>query len=385
MIDFNESIDSSLLDIKNKVRGNLFAWRGQFSPQLVQNLLSSYCPDNVSVFDPFGGSGTVLYECAAENKECYMTELNPAAWILSQIYEFANLSRSSREQSINDVKKFLIKNAGIFNLGIEPRLSEVVSKFRTSEYDSSAQKLFHALIILLDAGSKVLTQDILGTVFLKLSKIVLGLPFAELPVKSYLLDARRTNIQDKSIGFVITSPPYINVFNYHQNYRLSTELLGWDVLKIARSEIGSNRANRGNRFLTVIQYCFDMGDVLKELWRVCRSDARVILVVGRESTVSGVSWYNSSIIRKIAEESGYFKCVQIQERKFQNRFGKIIVEDLLHLEVLNNPSGDIRSSAKLVARDSFDAALKMARSEDAMNLESAKEKIAHIDGTNICH
>ncbi len=61
-------------------------------------------------------------------------------------------------------------------------------------------------------------------------------------------------MQENQIDFVITSPPYINVFNYHQNYRQSAEILGWDLLKIAKSEIGSNRANRGNRFYTIIQF-----------------------------------------------------------------------------------------------------------------------------------
>lgn len=32
---------------------------------------------------------------------------------------------------------------------------------------------------------------------------------------------------------LITSPPYINVFNYHQKYRRSVEALGYDVLAIA--------------------------------------------------------------------------------------------------------------------------------------------------------
>jgi hypothetical protein len=36
------------------------------------------------------------------------------------------------------------------------------------------------------------------------------------------------------------------------------EVLGFDILKVAASEIGSNRRNRGNRFITVIQYALDM-------------------------------------------------------------------------------------------------------------------------------
>jgi hypothetical protein len=65
---------------------------------------------------------------------------------------------------------------------------------------------------------------------------------------------------------IVTSPPYINVFNYHQNHRAILELLGFDLAATsAASELGSNRKNRGNRFRTVIQYALDMEAALESL------------------------------------------------------------------------------------------------------------------------
>jgi Zn-dependent metalloprotease len=107
--------------------------------------------------------------------------------------------------------------------------------------------------------------------------------------------------------------------------------LGWDLLKIAKSEIGSNRANRGNRFLTVIQYCLDLVAVLQELQRVCQKETRIIFVVGYQSTVLGVPFYNSEIIVELVKQSGVFDSVLTQKRQFKNKFGQIIREDLLHL------------------------------------------------------
>lgn len=60
--DFTTPIPQALLDIEEKTRSNLFAWRGQFSPQLIEILLSAYCPPDSVVLDPFAGSGTVLFE-----------------------------------------------------------------------------------------------------------------------------------------------------------------------------------------------------------------------------------------------------------------------------------------------------------------------------------
>ena len=121
-----------------------------------------------------------------------------------------------------------------------------------------------------------------------LSEIIDKLPFFAQNIKVSLSDARNLPLKDNHIDFVLTSPPYINVFNYHQNYRKSAELLGWDWLKIAKSEIGSNKANRGNRFYTGVQYCLDMADTLKEIARVSKINARIILVVGHKSNVLGV-------------------------------------------------------------------------------------------------
>jgi DNA methylase. len=55
------SLPQQNLNIEDKNRSNIFRWRGQFSPQLIENIMLAYTPKNSIVFDPFIGSGTVLY------------------------------------------------------------------------------------------------------------------------------------------------------------------------------------------------------------------------------------------------------------------------------------------------------------------------------------
>jgi hypothetical protein len=386
---FFRPLPQGTLDIEEKKRGNIFTWRGQFSPQLIESLLNAYCPTGVSVFDPFGGSGTVLYECAILEKEAHVTELNPAAWILSRTYELANQSVSERKAALATVRTFFSKKfpQQIFSeesnvLSLES-LTIAVEEFNAKARTEAEQQVFSATIVLLDVYAKPATPERIELVLSQLSKKALALPEVEFPVRAHLADARKTPFEDDTFGFVVSSPPYINVFNYHQNYRASTELLGWDLLKVARSEIGSNRANRGNRFLTVAQYCFDMGGVLEELRRVCRKDANIILVVGRESAVLGVSWKNSEIVRRLAEESGYFKCGLVQERKFTNKFGATIYEDLLHLTPIKKAGGGIRKFAEAIAQDVFGVAIKAADKKTAPLLEKAAEKIPDLGGTPV--
>ncbi|MFM7793229.1 MAG: DNA methyltransferase, partial [Microcystis panniformis] len=90
MPDFDQPIPQEKLDIIEKTRANLFVWRGQFSPQLIETILSFYCPSNSVILDPFVGSGTVLLEASYLSLEAYGFEINPAAYIMSHTYEFIN-------------------------------------------------------------------------------------------------------------------------------------------------------------------------------------------------------------------------------------------------------------------------------------------------------
>ena len=195
----------------------------------------------------------------------------------------------------------------------------------------AAKVLCNALVVLLDIFNNQITNGFVQSKFTALADMVRRLPYSARPIKADLQDARALPLDNQSVDFAVTSPPYINVFNYHQNYRRSVEVLGWDLLRVARSEIGSNRANRGNRFYTVIQYCIDMATAMQELARVLKPGARAVLVVGYESKVLGTPFYNADIVEQLAVQSGAFEVLLRQKRVFTNRFGDAIREDILNL------------------------------------------------------
>ena len=194
-------------------------------------------------------------------------------------------------------------------------------------------------------------------------------------------DARRLKCHSNVADLLITSPPYINVFNYHQKYRRSVEALGYDVLAIAKKEFGSNRKNRGNRLLTVIQYCIDMALSLKEAIRVCKPNARMIYVVGRESNVLGYSFCNSQLIYEIATEIFELPFLLRQERVFKNRFGQLIYEDILHFE--NYKTDDILCDES-IEESARTIAIRMLTEKaqtypDSKNIESIFDAIAKAE------
>ena len=385
MPDFDQPIPQEKLDIIEKNRANLFAWRGQFSPQLIETILTYYCPSNSVILDPFVGSGTVLLEASYLSLEAYGFEINPAAYIMSHTYEFIN--DSQKKEVLKNLRNIIDQEFPLRIFEVSDQVENLVDKLQNTRnmLPDRSKVLFDALVIILDVCKNKITQEFIQKKFSHLSNIITNLPYSQKTIRVGLSDARSLPLENNQIDFVVTSPPYINVFNYHQNYRQSAEILGWDLLKIAKSEIGSNRANRSNRFYTVVQYCLDMGDILKELARVSKQQARIVLIVGQESNVLGVPFYNADIIEKIGIKAKLFQKVLRQKRKFKNKFGKVIIEDIINFINLNNQVSQevIEQISREVAFEVLESSRLFVSSENQLFLESAIAKVNNIQRTPI--
>ena len=101
------TIPQSLLNIDNKDRSNPFPWNGQFSPQLVEQVLATYANRGSYLLDPFLGSGTVLFEAGRFGLPAFGSEINPAAFKMADTYRFINLSPAKRRQVLHGVTDLL--------------------------------------------------------------------------------------------------------------------------------------------------------------------------------------------------------------------------------------------------------------------------------------
>ncbi len=358
---FDEGLPQSVLDIGDKTRTNGFAWRGQFSPQLVESLLTAYCPPGARVLDPFSGSGTSLLEAASLGHAAWAFEINPAAWLLTRVYTLCKIRIYQLWRLPQDQ--------------IEHAMQEIAAS------GGPVGIVAGALIILMDLFQNKITRSHSEKILQRLAETVRELPSSTEPLTAELADARALPLPTASMGFVLTSPPYINVFNYHQHYRRSAELLGHDLLLVARSEMGSNRANRGNRFLTVVQYCLDIAAALKEMHRVCTPNARLILVLGHESKVLGVRFFNAELVASIARQTNAFDLVLSQSRWYTNKFGFRIREDLLHLQPRQNGVADWEAVARSAAESALNKGLRTVIEKNRAALSEAITQIPSIQGT----
>jgi hypothetical protein len=379
------TIPPERLNIDNKERSNLFPWNGQFSPQLIETLLQTYTAAGRFVLDPFVGSGTVLHEAGRLGHPAFGSEVNPAACKMAQVYRLINVKPASRRKVLEEAADLILDilpcAPTLFSPGKQSPdapLQQILAEEAVKAAEPLGRALLEALVVLLNYGDRELTAEGVLPIWSKLRETVLALPFCDAPVEPANCDARALPLPDSRVDTVITSPPYINVFNYHQQYRRSVESLGWNLLEVARSEIGSNRKHRGNRFLTVVQYCLDMAAVFGELRRVCRPDARIIIVVGRESNVRKTRFFNGEIVARLAVRSAGYHFQARQERVFQNRFGAMIYEDILHLRLRPLGNGTLTPPGE-VARAVLTAALGRAPAESLPDLKSALDRGGEVE------
>ncbi len=345
----NQTFTQEQLNLANKARSSLFPWRGQFSPELIALLLKTYSTIESVILDPFVGSGTTLFEAARKQRACYGGEIHPAAFAMASTSHFAYVAPIQREEIIQAAQPYLAhptipqqldlfcqqehRNGGGYgNRSMTSRFAlDALLPIQpdTLSYDTYISSLLINTLIRATTITKHPTPATLLQAFEEHSQIVRRLPYTAVPCQAMLGDARTIPLPEQSIDLVIGSPPYLNVFNYHQNYRQTMETVGWDMLDVARSEIGANRKHRQNRFLTVIQYALDMHMVFEHLKRLVRPKGRVILIVGRESRIRGVPFHNAQLVAALGSQAGMVLDNR-QERWFINKFGTPIYEDLLY-------------------------------------------------------
>jgi DNA modification methylase len=388
-----ELLEQTRLDVAEKSRSNIFNWRGQFTPQFIEYLLDVFASPSSLIVDPFCGSGTVLLEAAAKQMPALGFEINPAAYAMSKFIGLGNLQINQRAQLFQGVQDKVFRLAKTYHNVPLFEMSDDFRKKYKNLLDCAAalfaamkgkRELLLALIVLMRAESNG-RGDLacaLHKACMSVREDLYNLPFSDKKINVELCDARTTHEKCRaSADLIITSPPYINVFNYHQNFRALLEVIGFDVLKVAESEIGANRKNRGNRFRTVVQYALDMEQCLASFGMTLKDGGTLVLVVGHESNVRGVPFSNSGILREIADSLGCFHLKGERHRVFVNRFGKPIKEDILILNFTGNVP--VQGAAYQIAESYLKDALHRADGEPRDNIIAALSDLPTISASPI--
>lgn len=387
--------NSTKLNIVGKTKSNPFLWRGQFTPALVEYFLEVHADANAMIADPFAGTGTVLLESSKKNLAVISCEINPAAYTMSKLMEIGTLKFSQKWdlcQEVVHLVPFLPANKLVY----QPRnasnfrqayknLIDFGQKAIDAHTSQSQLVLILNVLFKMENYKKLNIEQAWHKAYHKISSFLFSLPESSSTISVLLSDVRNLPQHlTRKIDLVITSPPYINVFSYHQNHRVIMELLDFDLSLVALSEFGSNGKNRRNRFLTVIQYCLDMAQALASIRNSIAEHGKVVITIARESNVNQTTFYNGKIIKDICQQTHLFSVVDESQRFFQNKFGLTTHEDVLTLapnKIIINE--EIDKSARLVATFHLEEALLKVPIESIVNLELAIASVDDISSSPI--
>ena len=367
------------LNAVGKKSSSLFEWRGQFTPEFIDYLLDTYGFDGMTVADPFCGSGTVLIESAKRGYKAFGCDINPAAYMMSKFLEYAGWSyHGIKELVYKQGKEFFdvfVFGSGVLkddDMNTEENRMKIVDAMKTSTYMEGPRLYVPFILAVLfkleKTRKKKPIRELIEEISYDLMKYLLGTG-GECILYAQCKDARCIGKDLKqSVDLIITSPPYINVFNYHQNYRKLMERVGYDILPIAEGEFGSNRKHRENRFKTVVQYTIDMGKAIESMAESLKYGGRIVLVVGRESTVNGVPFCNSRIVWKCLAANPGVKIEDAAVREFKNRFGETIVEDIIIARRVHPVKIFTEDFYKKIAEDELKLAIESTEDPDIIHM-----------------
>ena len=156
------STPQARLDLVHRHRTSLFPWRGQFSPELIELILTEYARSDSVVADPFVGSGTTLFEAARKSLSCLGGEINPAAVMMSRTVHFVNLKPLERESHIRAAQAIIEKRLPIHYIGGLFSSLEGQTKDNPPPMEDSLKAM------LRDASRESLVYDIIANAIIRL-------------------------------------------------------------------------------------------------------------------------------------------------------------------------------------------------------------------------
>jgi hypothetical protein len=177
-------------------------------------------------------------------------------------------------------------------------------------------------------------------------------------------DARSMPLRDEVIDLIVTSPPYANAIDYMRAHKFSLVWLRESVVNLTELRaryIGAEKINgtqyaelpdktasiirqleeRDRRKSSILwKYFTEMQAVLTEMYRVLRTDAPAIIVVG-PSIMHGIDVQTHHCLAEMAQETGFSVIGVVQrsldrnKRMMPARFGKktdAMIEQRMHEE-----------------------------------------------------
>jgi site-specific DNA-methyltransferase (cytosine-N4-specific) len=349
-------------------------YSAKYIPQIPNLLISNFTKKNDLVLDNFVGSGTTLVESKLLGRKAIGVDINPLACLISKV-KTTIIEKSSRDQ----ISEFLVSlrddilhlRGSITVSGFKEKILDMDDPFLKALHNN-IPKWYHENVIyeLLTIKSKIdiiENNDVKDFLLVAFSSILRNVSNAtsgygnlminkNAPTKNkvyekfsravtYMLqstsefslaatksdisvvnqDSRRLQfINDETIDFICTHPPYMAAVPYAEYQKLSLWWLGYCQDKLEKSLIGGRRS----RDDTPERYFDDMGVSLTEMKRVLRKEKYCCITIGNP-VYHGKIWRLNDFIKKDAKKIGFKLLKEIRRGKYHSTMGKMKEEFII--------------------------------------------------------
>jgi len=296
----------------------LHPYPARFIPQIPRKAILEYSVEGDVVFDPFCGCGTTLLESILLGRSAIGVDNNEVACLISRakvasyskehiqaLQEFAidlykRLPKSGDDLWVPDYENinYWFDEVAIKDLSrARAAIDELSDPLRTF-----ALAVFSAIIVRASYQdsdtrySRVKKTYIPGSaigwfqskLFDNIGRLKEVLDKPKANVQVHLADARNISFMDEStVDLIVTSPPYLNAYDYHKYHRHRLHWINADVRFARDEEIGKHDVfTRPGAKPT--PYFDDITKCFKEWERILRKDGKALIVIG-DAIVSGES------------------------------------------------------------------------------------------------
>lgn len=327
----------------------------KFVPQIPNQIIKQYSKEGDTILDPFVGSGTTLTEASLLNRNGIGIDLNPVA-VLSTKVKTTVLNNKEKKmvldvlekiqfKSIKDYHNFLKKQYDESNIPKWDNINHWFLPFVLTELSalkniiSTIDNIKAKNFLLLGFSNVIIpiskqdSETRYVAVYKETKKMDLFVLFSKKinsmlkrndeyalqrsnsKTKVFHSDARKMNkIKDKSINLILTSPPYLNTFDYYLYHKLRIHWLGFEPSDVRKAEIGCHHT--ANKFeIGYPKYMDALDSIFAEFNRVLTDNGHVFIVIG-DAMLEKRRINSLTVVKELAKQNN-FKIKSVSEQKLK--------------------------------------------------------------------
>lgn len=345
-------LEFDLESYKNNTYGshNFHAYPAKFVPQIPKELMLRYSSVGDTIYDPFCGSGTTLVEAKSLSRHSIGTDVNPLACLISKV-KITPITQEDIEQIHKTICAIDSTERGatnppppIFNIDkwfanhIQDELCWIRDNILKAESQAAREFMlvaFSSILIKVSfqesdtryrAVPKELPLGICSTLFSEKITTMLtrraSLVEHDPAISSTVINADSTNLKHlpRKVDLVVTSPPYLNSYDYYLYHKHRLAWLGFDHYIVQSQEFGS-RNKHNDKGLGAESYQQSITSHVQSLKQFLEPGAIYASVVG-DGVVRGILYKADEMFDHVYESEGFTKIDQFSfdQRKYTRAF-----------------------------------------------------------------